>query len=46
MTLLAFDFLQFTEFNKNVKKVLSKILTMFEQLTIDNKVYKVQTLGA
>ena len=45
MTLLVFDIPQFTEFNKDVIKILSKIFIRFDQLTIDNKVYKVQTLG-
>ena len=45
MTILYVDIHHFTEFSKDVVKLLSKLFTRFDQLTVENKVYKVQTVG-
>jgi class 3 adenylate cyclase len=45
MTLLYVDIPGFVNFHKDVVRLLSRLFTRFDQLTIENKVYKVQTIG-
>jgi class 3 adenylate cyclase len=45
MTLLYVDIPGFVNFHKDVVRLLSRLFTRFDQLVIENKVYKVQTIG-
>jgi class 3 adenylate cyclase len=45
MTILFVDIPKFAHFQKEVIKFLQKLFTRFDQLTIENKVFKVQTIG-
>lgn len=39
------EILNFVEYNKDVIKLLSRLFSRFDQLTQENRVYKVQTVG-
>lgn len=45
MTLLVVDIPNFSKFSKDVVKLLSRLFSRFDQITLENKVYKVQTIG-
>ena len=45
MTILFVDIPKFANFHKDIVKLLSRLFTRFDQLTVENKVYKVQTVG-
>jgi adenylate cyclase len=45
MTILFVDIPKLASFQKDIVSFLQKLFTRFDQLTIENKVYKIQTIG-
>lgn len=45
MTILQVEMENFLEYSKDIIKLLSKLFSRFDQVTQENRVYKVQTIG-